>query len=164
MKKVLEKRGIDYSLGEESDLPELFLFFQQIPKETESSKLLKVDFSKALSVLRSSLTSPDAACLMATLPESGIIVGAILLIKSTVWWSSTEYFTNVAFGVLPGYRKGFGIQDELLEASKNFSESLKLPLLVDIFDATGKNFLKAKWFQRKGFKNIGFKVAYVPKE
>lgn len=166
MQKVLEKRGVTYYLGEPQDLKELFPFFLQIPKENELLSLLKTDVSKTLAVMRDTLNSPDAACLIATVPqeskENGIIVGAILLRKSTVWWSSTEFFTNVAFNVLPAYRKGYGIQDELIFAAKNFSDVLGIPLFIDIFDNTGNNLKKTRWFQRKKFKNIGFKVVYLP--
>ena len=105
MKKVLEKKGVTYWLGEPEDLAELFPFFLQIPKENELLSLLKTDVSKTLEVLRDTLSSPSAACLVATVPheskESGIIVGAIILRKSTVWWSSSEFFTNVALYTLP---------------------------------------------------------------
>lgn len=168
MKFVEEKKGVKYWLGEPSDLQELFPFFLQIPRENELLGLLKTDISKTLEVLRDTLNSPEAACLIATVPheekENGIIVGAILLRKSTVWWSSTPFFTNVAFFTLPAFRHGHGIQEELVYAAKGFSESLKIPLFIDIFDNTENNNKKTRWFQWKKFKNIGFKVAYLPED
>lgn len=166
MQPILEKNGVAYYKGGSEDLQELFPFFLQIPRENELVNLLKTDYSKTLATLREVLGDPGSACLVATVPdkekENGIIVGAILLTKSTVWWSSVSFFTNVAFHILPGYRKGFGIQEELLNACKEFSSTLKIPLLIDIFDTTENNQKRLRWFRWKKFKNIGYKVAYQP--
>lgn len=167
MKTILETKKVTYRLATVNDLFELFPFFLQIPRENDITASLDTDQAKALETLRSALESPDSACLVATVPHpamkrNGIIVGAILLSKTTVWWSSTVFFTNVAFFVQPAYRKGYGIQRDLLSACKNFTDQTKIPLIVDIFDNTNKNYLKAKYFEQRGFKNIGFKMVYDP--
>lgn len=169
MKTVLETPKVTYRQATVADLGELFPFFLQIPRENQITDSLETDQVKGLETLKVALESPDSACLVATVPHpakrrNGIIVGAILLSKTTVWWSSTVFFTNVAFYVLPSYRKGFGIQRDLINACKNFTDSTGTPLVVDIFDGTDRTYLKARYFEQRGFKNLGFKMAYLPKD
>ena len=153
-------RDISYRPGELKDVPSLAYFLTNITRENELIGLLEHDMVIGSVVIRDLIKQNQGVTIIAE--KNDKIVGCMILGKSTVWWSPTEFFTNLAFYVDTEYRKGFRIQDKLVEAAKNLADATKTPLLLSLVDATDKKLKALKYLNFKGFKTIGVKGVYVP--
>lgn len=157
-------KGLTYRSATKEDILGLVLFLSQVTQDNALSDLEIVhDIPLSANVIRELINDNKGVALIAE--KNDIIYGAIVLGYTHLWWSpETSYFSNLAFFVAPEYRKGLGIQGKLLELVKAFSDSSGTPVIIDIFDNSGKNERLAKYLSMKDFKNIGFKSLYRPKK
>ena len=153
-------KTVSYRPAVLADVPSLAYFLTNITRENELIGLLEHDMATGSVVIANLIKQNQGVTIIAE--KNDKIVGCMILGKSTVWWSPTEFFTNLAFYVDPEYRKGFRIQDKLVEAGKNLADATGVPLLLSLVDATDKKLKTLKYLNFKGFKTIGVKVVYVP--
>lgn len=142
------------------DVPGLAYFLTNITRENELVGLLEHDMVTGTTVLRDLIKQDRGVTVIAEKDDK--IVGCLILGKSTLWWSPTEFFTNLALYVAPEYRKNYRIQDKLIEFGKNVADATKTPLLLQLIDATDKKLKALKYLNYKGFKTIGVNGAYIP--
>ena len=154
-------KGIIYRNATKEDTLGLTLFLTNVTHENNIGDILQHDVPLIKETIDQIIEDNRGVVLLA-LNEDGIIVGAMVLGYTTLWWSNKGFFTNVAFYVTPEYRKGYNIQGKMLEVVKDFSNSTKIPLLIDIFDNSGKSEKQVRYLAMKGFKNLGFKALYTP--
>lgn len=154
-------KGVTYRPGEIKDIPSLAYFLTNVTKENQLIGLLDHDMATGAGVLKDLFEQNQGVTIIAEKDDK--IVGCLILGKSTVWWSPTVFFTNLAFYVDPEYRKGLHIQDKLIEASINLSDATKVPVLLQLIDATDKKLRALKYLNLKGFKTIGVNGVYIPK-
>ena len=146
-------KGVTYRPGTVKDIAALAYFLTNITKENQLIGLLDHDMATGAGVLKELLEKNQGVTIIAEKDDK--IIGCLILGKSTVWWSPTQFFTNLAFYVDPEYRKGRHIQDKLIEASKNLSDATGVPLLLQLIDVTDKKLKALKYLNFKGFKTIG---------
>lgn len=151
--------SINYRVGTPEDVPGLVLFLQNIKKENPLVDKFTYDLGKMADTLRRILNNDQGVILIAE--KNDIIVGTIVLGKTTIWWSNTSFLTDLAFYVNPEYRSQ-GIQKKLLSTVKEFADQLKMPILVDVFNASEENMKITRFLGMNGFKNVGFKALYTP--
>lgn len=155
-------KTINYRPAVIADIPALAYFLTNITKENELIGLLEHNMVTGSVVLRDLIQQNQGVSIIAEKDDK--IVGCLILGKSTVWWSPTEFFTNLAFYVDPDYRKGYRIQDKLVDAAKTLADATKTPVLLSLVDATDKKLKALKYLNFKGFKTIGVKGIYLPSE
>jgi N-acetylglutamate synthase-like GNAT family acetyltransferase len=154
-------KGVSYRPAVLADVPGLAYFLVNITEENELIGVLKHDFVSGSKVLKDLIQQNQGVTIIAEKDDK--IIGCMILGKTTLWWAKTFIFTNLAFYVAPEFRKGFGVQDKLLEFTKDFSESVKTPILFSLFDVTDKKLKVLKYLNRKGFQTVGVQGAYIPK-
>jgi len=150
---------IQYRVGTLKDVPGLALFLENITSENPLVSLFEHNLGKCAGVLRRILEQDQGVILLAE--EKDIIVGAIVLGKTTIWWANKSLLTDLAFYVNPKYRH-LGIQKKLLETVKEFADTLKMPVLIDVFNASEENEKLTRFLSIQGYKNVGFKALYTP--
>jgi hypothetical protein len=166
-------KGITYRNATKEDTLGLTLFLTNVTNENNIGDILQHDVPLIKETIDQIIEDNRGVVLLALeareggqrascAGEDGIIVGAMVLGYTELWWSKQGFFTNVAFYVTPEYRKGYNIQGKMLEVVKDFSNSTKIPLLIDIFDNSGKSEKQVRYLAMKGFKNLGFKALYMP--
>jgi N-acetylglutamate synthase-like GNAT family acetyltransferase len=153
-------KGVTYRPAVIKDIPSLAYFLTNITRENELVGLLEHNMVTGSVVLRDLIKENQGVTIIAEKDDK--IVGCMILGKSTLWWSPTEFFTNLAFYVDPDYRKNYRIQDKLIEAAKNLADATKTPLLLQLIDATDKKLKALKYLNHKGFKTIGVDGVYLP--
>ena len=156
-------KDITYRPATEKDVVGLSLFLTAITEENALASILQHDLPTIVNTIKSMLKDNQGAVLLA-IDKNDIIVGAIVLGYTTLWWSTQGFFTNLAYYVTPEYRKGYGIQGKLLELTKDFADGTGIPVLLDIFDNTDRHEKVVRYLSFKGYKNIGFKALYTPRE
>lgn len=156
-------KGITYRNATPDDVVGLSLFLNRVEKENHLEKLAPQDIPLTAQVIKEIIVDNRGVALLA-LNEDDIIVGTIVLGHTTLWWSNQSFFTNLVFFVTPEYRKGYRIQERLLDITKDFANGVNAPLLLDIFnmDSTNDQNRMSRYLGFKGFKNIGFKTLYIP--
>lgn len=151
--------SINYRVGTLNDVPGMVLFLQNIKHENPLVGKFNLDLGKSADVLRRIINNDQGVILIAE--KNDIIVGTIVLGKTTIWWSDSSFLTDLAFYVNPEYRKE-GIQKKLLSTVKDFADQLKMPILIDVFNASEENMKITRFLGMNGFKNVGFKALYSP--
>lgn len=156
-----EYKGIIYRPATLKDIPSLVFFLSNVTQENELSEIIPHDIVLSAQVLKDLIIENEGAILVAL--KGDILVGAIVLGKSKLWWSSKfEFITNLAIYVDPKFRRKFNIQGALIDFSKDFVSSLGLPLYLSLVDGTSKKDKIAKYLNIKGFKTIGINTIFVP--
>lgn len=155
-------KGLTYRSATIKDVVGLVWFLSQVTEDNSLSDLgINHNVPMSAEIIRKLINDNKGVALIAE--KDGIIKGAIVLGYTTLWWSpDTKYFSNLAFFVDPEFRHGYNIQGKLLELVKEFAKGAEVPVLIDIFDNSGKNERLAKYLSMKGFKNVGFKSLYRP--
>lgn len=158
-----EYKGIIYRPATIKDIPGLVYFLSNITDENHLHPLIPHDIALSAEVFKNLMLENEGAILVAL--KDDILVGAIVLGKSKLWWSSKfEFLTDLVMYVAPKYRRKFNIQGALLEFSKDFANELGMPLYFSLVDPTENLQKRAKYLNIKGFKTIGMNLLYVPKE
>lgn len=156
-----EYKGILYRPAIKKDIPGLVYFLSNITDENKLSPLIPHDMVLSAEVFKNLMDENEGAILLAL--KDDILVGAIVLGKSKLWWSSKfEFMTDLVIYVAPEYRKKYNIQGALIDFSKDFCDSLGLPLFISLFDPTKNLQKRAKYLNYKGFKTLGINLIYVP--
>lgn len=156
-----EYKGITYRPATKKDIPSLVYFFSNITVENELASFIEHDIVLSAETFKNLMDENEGAILVAL--KDDILVGAIVLGKSKLWWSSKfEFITNLVIYVAPEYRKKFNVQGALIDFSKDFCDSLGLPLFLSLIDASKDLQKRAKYLNYKGFKTVGANLLYVP--
>jgi N-acetylglutamate synthase-like GNAT family acetyltransferase len=98
-------KGVTYRPAVIKDIPSLAYFLTNITRENELVGLLEHNMVTGSVVLRDLIKENQGVTIIAEKDDK--IVGCMILGKSTLWWSPTEFFTNLAFYVDPDYRKNY---------------------------------------------------------
>lgn len=155
-------KGIKYRPAVKKDIPGLVYFLSNVTNENELGQIIPHDMVLSAEVFKTLMDENEGAILIAE--KDDILVGAIVLGKSKLWWSSKfEFLTNLVTYVAPKYRRHYNIQGALIDFSKDFCESLGMPLYLSIVDTTENLAKKAKYLKFKGFKSLGVNLIYTPK-
>jgi GNAT superfamily N-acetyltransferase len=155
----MTKESIEYRAGTLEDVPGVALFLENIIQENPLVKLFEHDLAKCAKVLRNVIQDNRGVIIVAV--KDDIILGTIILGKTTIWWASKDLFTDLAFYVNPQYRH-LGIQKKLLEVVKEFADNVGIPVLIDVFNDSEENDKLVRFLSIQGFKNVGFKALYTP--
>lgn len=153
-------KGIHYRAATKEDILGLTLFFTNVTKENNLGELVEHDIPLIKSTLDEILSENKGIIIVAL--KDDIIIGAIALGKMQLWWGQKDFFTNIVFYVAPEFRSKYRVQEKLLELTKDFSNEIKVPLLMNIFSLNGQTDKLARYLQIKGYKTAGCTVLYTP--
>jgi hypothetical protein len=157
---MFKHKGISYRTGTQEDVPGILLFINGFRLENRLIDQFGYDMGKSAEILRRLMKNDRGVVLLAL--DVDIIVGIIILGRTTLWWAHKELFSDLIYYVNPAYRKGYEIQSQLLDFTKDFATQTKIPVILDVFSDSEDHDLKERYLRMKGFKNTGFKVMFTP--
>lgn len=152
---------LTYRVGTLEDIPGLILFLINFKEENPLMDQFEYDVKGSAETLRRIIQEDQGVILVAL--NDDIIVGTIVLGKTKLWWAHKEIFTDLVFYVNPEYRKG-EVPKKLFEYVKVFADDLKMPIMLSIVKDSTNNELLERYLNIKGFKSVGFRALYTPKE
>ena len=92
-------KDITYRPATEKDVVGLSLFLTAITEENALASILQHDLPTIVNTIKSMLKDNQGAVLLA-IDKNDIIVGAIVLGYTTLWWSTQGFFTNLAYSCI----------------------------------------------------------------